>query len=462
MTVRLTLQGPIETPGSVQVLVEDDLNAFLFDCGAGMLAEKRQPPIDGVLISHAHHKHTAGLAGLPRDIPIYASVMTAAILKAQQAIAASSRESEMVFVADGDSLIQRPYTFLLTQNDSAHLPGQPLDTFPNVHEWWVSKPDLGREATIRPADVLPQVTPNALNGRALRHYPVDHSILGAAAIAVETPDGWVCYTGDVRFHGSQPGLMEEFVQGFSDLRPLALIVDGEHTEPGATPTTERDVHERVMEVISSYGGLVIADFDALDTERLLTFNGIAEMTGRQLVLTPRDAHFYLSMSIVWRQFPAFDAVDTFRILDAPQLDGSADGWEQELREQFGAILVSPDELRANGGDYILRASPSELGALGTDNGAYIHSRAAVDADSAALDQLRAMGLTVAGGHPSDPNHFHASGHATFDETIEMIRRIAPRHVVPVHSSRPEAFAEALAGDPITVALPPRAQPLHLA
>ena len=276
-----------------------------------------------------------------------------------------------------------------------------------------------------PASALPQFAPNALNGRTLRHYPVDHSILGASAIAVETRDGWIGYTGGIRFHGQQPGLMEEFVQGFSGLGLLALIVDGANTEAGVAPTTENDVYERLLGAVRGQDGLIMADFDALNMERLLTFHHAAETTGRKLVLSPRDVHMYLSMSIVWRQFPAFDAVDTFRILDAPQLDDSANGWEAELRSRFQSILVSPDELRANGGDYIVRSSPLDVGA--------------VDVDIP-----------------------HSSGHASFDETIAMIRRIAPRHVIPVHSARPEAFAGALSGDPPTVHVPRRGQPVQVA
>ena len=305
----------------------------------------------------------------------------------------------------------------------------------------------------RPASVLPQVAPNAVSGRALRHYPVDHSILGASAIALETRDGWIGYTGDIRFHGQQPGLMEEFVQGFMDLKPLALIVDGANTQPGVSPTTENDVYERVMEVTTGQDGLIVADFDAMDMERLLTFNHVAEATRRLLVLSPRDVHMYLSMSIVWRQFPAFDAVDTFRILDAPQLDDSANGGEAELRDQFQAILVSPGELRENSGDYIVRSSITELDALEAEEptrGVYIRSRAATGNEDAVLNRVRDMGLDIAGRDAEDSNYFHSSGHATFDEIIAMVRRIVPRYLIPVHTGQLEAFTDALARLPINV------------
>ncbi len=449
-------------PGRSQILVEDDRGAFLFDCGAPSWNDSL-PRLDGALISNAHPQRAAGIPYLPQDTPIYASVMTSAILKATQDISPPARENETVFAVPGGyeapvasrQAVQRPYTFLLTQNDSANPQGEPIDTFADVHRWWLGQMDsVGVNSIVsHPASVLPQYAPVALNGRALRHYPVDHSILGASAVAIETPNGWIGYTGDIRFHGQQPGLMEEFVQGFTDVHPLVLIVDGTNTRPGVSPTTENHVYERVMEAIAGQNGLIVADFDAMDMERLLTFNHVAEATRRALVLTPRDFHMYESMSIVWRQFPPFDAVDTFRILDAPQLDDSTDGWEAEVRDQFQSILVSPEELHKNSGDYIVRSSPAELSALdaeGPTNGVYIRSRAATSNEDTVLNRVRDMGLDIGGRDAEDPNHFHSSGHATFDETIAMIRRIVPRHLIPIHTAQVDAFRDALAGLPIIV------------
>ena len=473
MSARITVQSGLNDPGRAQVLVEDDRGAFLFDCGAPSWNDAL-PRLDGALISHAHPRHTAGIPYLPQDTPICASVMTSAILKATQDISQSARENETVFAVPGGydgpvasrQAVQRPYTFLLTQNDSANPQGEPIDTFADVHRWWLGQMNsVGVNSIMsRPASVLPQDAPDALNGRALRHYPVDHSILGASAIAVETGDGWVGYTGDIRFHGQQPGLMGEFVQGFTDLNLMALIVDGANTHPGVGPTTENDVYERVKEAIDGHDGLIVADFDALDMERLLTFQHVAETGGRLLVLSPQDVHMYLSMSIVWRQFPAFDAVDTFRILDAPQLDDSTNGWEAELRDQFQAILISPGELRKNGSGYIVRSSPTELDVLEAEEptrGVYIRSRAVTGNEDGVLTRIRAAGLDIAGQDAKDVNYFHSSGHATFDETITMIRRIVPRYLIPVHTAQPEAFTDALARLP-TIVVTERGRAIEIA
>ena len=65
MAVRITVQGEAGTPGDVQVLVEDERGTFLFDCGVAPSGGGLPPRIDGALISHAHPRHTAGIANLP-------------------------------------------------------------------------------------------------------------------------------------------------------------------------------------------------------------------------------------------------------------------------------------------------------------------------------------------------------------------------------------------------------------
>ena len=373
-----------------------------------------------------------------------------------------------------DRRCNAPYTFLLTQNDSVNPPGQPLDTFEDVHRWWIKMPPHGgvlMSETGVSASLMPQFRQRALNLRALRHYPVDHSILGASAIAVETREGWVGYTGDIRFHGAQPGLMEEFVQGFAELRPLALVVDGAHTETGVAPVKESDVYERIKGAISGQDGLIVADFDAMDMERLLTFNAVAEMTRRQLVLTlSDDVH---DVSIDGHRVATVPRVRCGRYLLHPEravnsMTHRTAGrqWQLDVRISYaGHPGFTPEELRANEGDYILRTSPSELEALeavAPASGVYIRSRAATGDEDGVLSRVRTAGLSVAGQDSGDGNYFHSSGHATFDETVAMIRRIAPRNVIPVHSARPEAFAEALAGEPMSVTVPPRGQSIQVA
>ncbi|MBI4286877.1 MAG: exonuclease, partial [Chloroflexi bacterium] len=157
---------------------------------------RRLKGVEGVLLSHAHLDHAGYISFLREETPIYASLMTAMIIKAGQDVTPLDIEREVAYCAprevnkEGYLAIQRgqrhqrPYTFLLTQNDSAMLPGRPVQPFSEALEFWdqVGGPRTDLQRAL--PGWLPQVT--ALNGRGLRHYPVDHSVLGATAFAVET------------------------------------------------------------------------------------------------------------------------------------------------------------------------------------------------------------------------------------------------------------------------------------
>ena len=57
--------------------------------------------------------------------------------------------------------------------------------------------------------------------------------------------------------------------------------------------------------------------------------------------------------------------------------------------------------------------------------------------------------------------YHASGHISGDELIEVVNRIKPQILIPVHTEKPELFREKLSGEPIEVRLPEEGIPIKL-
>ncbi len=47
--------------------------------------------------------------------------------------------------------------------------------------------------------------------------------------------------------------------------------------------------------------------------------------------------------------------------------------------------------------------------------------------------------------PSFERGYHASGHASGEELLRMVEEIQPEVVIPVHTERPEFFADRLDG-----------------
>jgi ribonuclease J len=57
-------------------------------------------------------------------------------------------------------------------------------------------------------------------------------------------------------------------------------------------------------------------------------------------------------------------------------------------------------------------------------------------------------------HPADPmevdNPYHTSGHAPEEDLARLVRRLRPRHLLPVHTEHPERWTELLRGEKIRI------------
>jgi len=69
--------------------------------------------------------------------------------------------------------------------------------------------------------------------------------------------------------------------------------------------------------------------------------------------------------------------------------------------------------------------------------------------------LRPLGLDDA------PSPYHSSGHISGPELADLIRQIAPKHLIPVHTQYPQKFLT-FVRDGIDVTLPESGKPILLA
>jgi len=139
----------------------------------------REAEVQGVLLSHAHLDHSGYISFLRRETPIYTSPMTAFISKAIQDTGKSDLERELCFLSPrekkegylataGKSYLPRPFVL-----------SEPFPLEEEARAFWGRSPakSKGLKTTI----------PTTLNTSApVRFFPVDHSVFGAGAFAVET------------------------------------------------------------------------------------------------------------------------------------------------------------------------------------------------------------------------------------------------------------------------------------
>ncbi len=437
---------------------------------------------DGVLLSHAHLDHAGHLPFLKGDIPIYSTGVTAFILKAMQDSGKSGIDQQICFFTDTVQKCPSGWkqTACLSSNGKkqrlfkiADIAPEKLST--DAVEFWSNgfwQNTSRKEITTQP------LAPSAGSAFDLRCLPVDHSIPGACAWAIKTSQGWIVYSGDLRFHGKRGSLTDKFVEAAASLRPRALIMEGTNVSR-RTNTTEAEVYENALEAIKSADSLVIADFAPRDIDRLLTFLQIAKETDRKLAILAKDAYLLKTMRLLEPQTPDIND-DNLVIYQETTASPYPSPWLKSLFQEYESKTVLAGDVSAAQGQFILCFSffdLNELPSLQPKPGSlYVFSSSEPHDEEQEIDfrrlhnwikrfHMKSVGLPVKIGNdwliPENERGLHASGHACGTDLLDIARRIKPEILLPVHCLVPGFFAEQLQDSGIRVILPEAGKPVEI-
>lgn len=429
-------------------------------------ADRRALEVHAVLASHAHVDHNGAIAALREDIPIHCSPMTAFIGKAMQ---------DCGTAYPGDISYVRPKREEggLLRTDVRTAPRQRPHAFPAT-EWGPAAQAFWSRRDGKPelAVVPPALGARDVAGLPYRAFPVDHSVLGSTAFAIETGAGVVAYTGDLRLHGAYGAVTREFAERLAELRPRVLVTEGTHLGDLAGGSEGR-VHDRALEVVRAARGFVAADFQPRHVERLMTFRDVAREAGRKLAVLVKDAYLLDAMHAIDPNVPTVDADDALVVYVRGKL--SATPWERSVLARLSARRVDAREVRAHPEGYVLALSFYELAELveidPPAGGIWIHSTSEAFDEEGEVNWRRLkqwlahFGVRLMGdwerARAGDAEHagLHASGHVSGAELAELVALIRPRMVVPVHTEHPEWFRR-FEGE-LEVVLPERGRPIEL-
>lgn len=412
-------------------------------------------------LSHAHLDH-CGLVGLlQKDLLLYASPATAAIMKAMQDSAQGSFDDEMAYIVprvarddDPRAVESGPSRAVAAQQRPWRLLEEHLSE--SVRDFLSTPPNTSSRA--RPWETAPiELAGDRIAGMRFKAWPVDHSIPGACACALETDAGWVVYTGDIRLHGHARAATERFMREAASLRPTLLIIEGTRIHERARPiVSEHDVYDEALSVVRAAAGqLVLADFGPRNVERLMTFLKIAQETNRRLLILTKDAYLLKALAAADPQFTLLSHPH-LAIFDDVRIDIKS--WDAKIRSEYRAKLVPIDEVQRDPGGFVLAFSFWDLKHLldiDPPGGIYIYSTSEAHSEEQELDirrlfhwlelfHLKPVGIELGDDGRSQPvGRFHASGHASAEDLLQIIRTIRPKHLLPVHTEHTEFFEREL-------------------
>ncbi|ADC69223.1 RNA-metabolising metallo-beta-lactamase [Methanocaldococcus sp. FS406-22] len=420
------------------------------------IAQYPKIPINAVLISHAHLDHVGNIAILNEKIPIVASPITITILKALRDTSISNhlgmdlpyysikKQKENGYVLESDR--KSPYLsrkVILTEDNN------------KVEDFIFYRPRQNSSSRVKKIEKNDIKTLSEEDlGFEIKAFNIDHSIYGAVGYIVEG-DTVLAYTGDFRCHGKNKNETKKFIKEAKNAS--ILITEGTRVNrDNDTNITEEDVYNNALKIVENAKGLVIADFSPRNFERLEIFKEIAKRTGRELIITTKDAYFLNALKDV----AGIDIIDE-HIKIYKNLRSTQQKWEEEIYNLYESHFISPFEIRNNQENYILCFSFYDMPHLldvNPNGGVYIYSSSEAFGEEQEFSFLRLwywlkhFGFEIYGfrvneyGKPVFDKSLHTSGHISKEGLRKVIEKIDPNYIIPVHTENPELFKWAFGDD----------------
>jgi ribonuclease J len=252
---------------------------------------------------------------------------------------------------------------------------------------------------------------------------VNHSIIDAFALFIDTPIGKIIHTGDFKLDAS-PHFGDIFAhtafKKAGDEGVLLLLSDSTNVEREDHALLDTTIKENMEELFSKAEGMILVSMFSSNVGRMANIFSIAKKLGRKIVLTGRSMEQNMRLAhergAVDLDSAGLVPLDQMNQHDRNKLLVLSTGCQGEPRSALNRVAHGEHNYISIGeGDLVVFSSSQIPG-----NEVSI---------SKIINQLFRSGADVLYDAVAD---VHTSGHATKPELKKMIEMVRPKFFIPVH------------------------------
>lgn len=396
---------------SLEGLYRPDYLKMLYFFGNNFnLKQHIKPAFDAILISHAHADHINFLSFLDPNIPVYVLPDTLKVIKTLDLILQESLEGEIFDYKE-------------------RLPDGTLPR--SKHK---IKKISRRFIEIKPYKRFP------IKDLFITFLPVEHSIPGCAMILIEGSFGNLLYSGDFRLGGpiEKINLTSQTLKFLEKRKIEWLLCEGTRIKE-RNIIHEEQVYQDIINSVKGVKQIIAIEYSFKDITRFQTFLKVAKKLKRILAF-PSEWFMYIkclynqgfSLPEDWNFYVRFFARRKITLRG---------GWESELYAKEKR-KISAQDIKHNQNKIILGTSfykINDLIDIEPGRGSiYIQSTSEPFNEEMEIDLTRLKNWLQVFNITSLIKP-HASGHISGKELEEVIKKIDPCYVVPIHTENPELF-----------------------
>lgn len=262
-----------------------------------------------------------------------------------------------------------------------------------------------------------------VGGFHVKSVPVNHSIIEASALIIQTPLGKIIHTGDFRIDASpfygKPLDLSAFRQA-GDEGVLLLMSDSTNVERETHLPSEKTVLEKIEQLVAAAEGMIVISMFASNIGRVGQVLQIAKKMGRKVLASGRSMEQNLEL-----------AQEAGYLKDAASVLIGPDQFDDYKRSEIICLSTgSQGEARSA----LTRASVGEHKYMQLEKGdLVVMSSSFIPGNEKAIgrviNNLFKQGADVI---YESIEEVHVSGHATRPELKQMLEAVRPRFFLPLH------------------------------